>query len=146
MVLRPHGVVIDGSLEVGLEILVGDGAIQDIRPHTGIPERWVASVPFVNAHSHLEYRGFQGSFERLDYWPWIREITRRKADQTPAQVEADCQLAARENHASGVAFIGEHSDRPGSAAALSDAGIDGFLFQEVITFNEALDPAEKLRV
>lgn len=144
MIVRPYGVVIDGSLELGVELVIGAGHIQEIRPHTGIPDDCVVSSAFVNAHSHLEYRGLQGHMEQADYLPWIREITLKKRQQSPAQVREDCLLAARENRATGVALIGEHSDRPFAGEALRAAGISGVVFQEVITFNEPENRAAKL--
>jgi 5-methylthioadenosine/S-adenosylhomocysteine deaminase len=43
-----------------------------------------------------------------------------------------------------VARIGEHSDRPGAANALKEAGVDGILFQELITFFERDSASEKI--
>jgi len=144
MLLRPYGVVVEGRLELGLEVLVENGVIREVRPHTGIPEPYVLSPAFVNAHSHLEYRGFMGRVAGEDYWSWIREITRMKPTQTLEEVHADAMLAARENRRTGVSLIAEHSDRPGSAAAMREAGLEGVIFQEVITFLEQENPAEKL--
>lgn len=144
MLLRPYGLMVDGRLEFGLEVEIREGRITEIRPHTGIPEPFVLSPAFVNAHSHLEYRGLQGQLEGLAYGDWIREITRMKSAQAPNEVEADCHRAAYENRRTGVALIGEHSDRPYAAAALIAAGIAGTIFQEVITFFERKYPQEKL--
>ncbi len=143
MILRPYGMVIDGVLELGLEAVVVEGVIAELRPHTGIPEDWVLSPAFVNAHSHLEYRGLQGKVPGGDYWSWIREITKLKVGQSPEQVAADCVVAAGENLASGVGLIGEHSDRAGAAAALNLIGIKGIIFQELITFFEQSSPDSK---
>jgi cytosine/adenosine deaminase-related metal-dependent hydrolase len=131
--LRPYGLVIDGELEVGLELVIADGVIQEVRPHTGIPEPYVISPAFVNAHSHLEYRGLQGKLQSADYWPWIREITLAKREQSPSQVANDALLGAEENRRSGIAAIAEHSDRPVAGNALKHAGLDGVIFQELIT-------------
>lgn len=144
MILRPYGVVLDGRLELGLELVLHDGKILEVRPHTGIPEDFIVSPAFVNAHSHLEYRGLMGAISEDSYWPWIREITRLKALQNPESVSHDCQVAARENRLAGVAWIGEHSDRPFAARALEDEGIGGMVFQELITFLEQDSPAAKI--
>ena len=117
-------------------MILENGAISEIRPHTGIPDDYVISPAFVNAHSHLEYRGFQGKINEPDYWSWIRRITEVKKAQTPEEVAADCMLAARENRATGVARIGEHSDRPFAGKALRAFHLDGILFQELITILE----------
>ncbi len=144
--LRPYGLVIGGRLELGLEIVVSDRAILEVRPHTGIPEQFVISAGFVNAHSHLEYRGLQGRLHENEYWPWIREITEAKRGQDLEQVRADSLLAARENRETGVAIIAEHSDRPFAAEAMRAAGLDGVIFQEVITRFEAGGPADRVRL
>lgn len=144
MILRPYGIVLDGALEVGLELeILGDGS-RVVRPHTGLPEPYILTPAFVNAHSHLEYRGFQGKVQASGYWNWIREITRLKPMQSDAEVIADCLLAADENRATGVYRIEEHSDRIGAAAAMRKAGLQGPIYQELITFFEHASPAEKL--
>jgi cytosine/adenosine deaminase-related metal-dependent hydrolase len=131
--LRPYGIVIDGKLELGLELLLFDGVVQEVRPHTGIPDSFVISPAFVNAHSHLEYRGLQGKLTEEEYWLWLREITLAKVEQVLEQVQADAGLAAAENRRTGVAIIGEHSDRPVSGHAMKLAHLGGAIFQEVIT-------------
>jgi cytosine/adenosine deaminase-related metal-dependent hydrolase len=150
--LRPYGLVIDGRLELGLEVVVFNGVIEEVRPHTGIPEPYVISPAFVNAHSHLEYRGLLGKLQAAEYWPWIREITLAKREQSQDEVLADCVLAAQENRETGVAFIAEHSDRPYAGQALISAELDGVIFQEVITrfdsndrLKIAMDMAERQR-
>jgi 5-methylthioadenosine/S-adenosylhomocysteine deaminase len=146
VVLRPYGLVIGGELEIGLELVIEDGAIAAIRPHTGMPDFYVISPAFVNAHSHLEYRGLAGKVAMGDYFGFIRSITELKRGQSLEEVQADCVLAANENRATGVALIGEHSDRPGSAAALEQASIGGMLFQELITFFEREAREDKVRL
>ncbi|MFQ3587365.1 MAG: amidohydrolase family protein [Fimbriimonadaceae bacterium] len=155
MILRPYGIVIDGELGIGLEIVRRNGRIETVRPHTGLPEPWVLSVPFVNAHSHFEYRGLQGRVPVPEpsrepeepghtFAAWIGALTRAKAEQDPAQVEADVDRAAAENRATGVWAVGEHSDRPFSAAAMARHRLGGRVFQEVLTFFERNDPAPKV--
>jgi cytosine/adenosine deaminase-related metal-dependent hydrolase len=146
LTLRPYGIVVDGVLELGLELEIENGAIQQVRPHSGVPEMFVVSPAFVNAHSHLEYRGLQGVIDAPDYPGWIREITRLKQTQSVDDVRDDCRLAAEENRATGVALILEHSDRPHSGEAMRTAGLDGCIFQEVITFFERETSDEKVRL
>ncbi|MBX3110602.1 MAG: amidohydrolase family protein [Fimbriimonadaceae bacterium] len=144
MTLRPYGVVQRGRLELGLELEVIDGTIVSLGPQTGMPDPYVLSPAFVNAHSHLEYRGMLGRIDDPEYVGWIRTVTRMKTEQSPEEVEADCLLAAEENVASGVAYVAEHSDRPGAAAAMRSCGLDGVVFQEVITFLEQNGPEARL--
>lgn len=142
-VLRPYGVIIDGRLEHGLE-LVFDGGEPVLRPHTGIPGDFVVSAAFVNAHSHLEYRGLQDTMTASTYVDWLAEIIVRKREQTPEQVRHDAILAAHENRRTGVALIAEHSDRPYAGEAMRVAGLSGIVFQELITFAELENPGRKV--
>jgi len=144
VILRPYGIVIDGVLELGLELLIENGVIQEIRPHTGIPELFIVSPCFINAHSHLEYRGLMDKIDEPEYSGWIREITRLKKLQSPEEIRADCVVAANENIATGVGYVLEHSDRPYAAEAMKNAGLSGYIFQEVITIFESDSPEEKL--
>ncbi|HZH99433.1 MAG TPA: hypothetical protein VEX38_10720, partial [Fimbriimonadaceae bacterium] len=136
MIVRPYGVVLRGRLELGLELLMYGSDVVEIRPHTGIPEPYVVSPAFVNAHSHFEYLGLQNEIQAEEYWPWIRELTQRKMDQTLPEVRSDCIRAAEENRAAGIAVVAEHSDRPFAGEAMARAGLSGVIFQEVITFFE----------
>ncbi len=145
MTLRPHAVVIDGRLESGLEVEIdATGEIQEVRPLSGDTEDYVLSPAFVNAHSHLEYRGLQGQIGARGYIEWIKAITLAKHGQSPAQVRDDCLVAAYENRLTGVAYIAEHSDRPFSGEAMAHHGLEGVIFQEVITFAEDSSIADTL--
>lgn len=130
---RPRAVLIQGDWREGLEIELDEGRISAIRASSRRPDPWVMSPAFTNAHSHLEYRGFEGSIAAREYWPWIRELTRRKSTQTLEEVRRDCHLAAAENRRAGVELIFEHSDRPGATEALRSESIHGRIGYEVIT-------------
>lgn len=142
--IRPHGLVINGVLERGLEIAIIDGVIQEIRASSHPCESFVVSPAFVNAHSHLEYRGMLNQIEHPEYYEWIYELARLKTLESPEYVREQCNIAATENRNAGVAWIGEHSDRPGSAEAMIKHGLGGWIFQEVITLSESMTPAERL--
>ncbi len=145
MTLRPLAVVIDGRLESGLEVEIdATGEVHEMRALEGDPEDYVLSPAFVNAHSHLEYRGLQGQLSARGYFDWIKAITLAKQGQSLAQVREDCLVAAYENRLTGVAWVAEHSDRPFSGEAMSHHGLDGIIFQEVITFAEAASLGDKL--
>jgi 5-methylthioadenosine/S-adenosylhomocysteine deaminase len=137
--------MIDGRLESGLEVEIDAvGEVQEVRALHGDSDDFVLSPAFVNAHSHLEYRGLQGQITARGYFDWIQAITAAKLTQAPSQVREDSLVAAYENQQSGVAYMAEHSDRPFSGEAMSHHGIDGVIFQEVITFGEAMALGDKL--
>jgi cytosine/adenosine deaminase-related metal-dependent hydrolase len=143
--LRPYGVVMNGKLELGVELLLQDGSIQEIRPHTGVPDSYVVSTAFVNAHSHFEYRGMQDQIAEPRYFEWIWELTQRKGTETAEFVAQMCDLAASENHKTGIAKVGEHSDRLGSAKAMQKYDLGGWIFQEMLDAFDS-DPAERCRL
>lgn len=143
MLLRPYACVIGGELRWGVEIEVVDGVITRIGVQSGVPEDYVLSPAFVNAHSHFEYRGLLDQVRGDDFFAWIREITAAKNKQELEDVRRDCLVAAEENRGTGVALVWEHSDRPGSAEAMKEVGLEGVIFQELITFMEHDSPWEK---
>ena len=144
MLLRPYACVIQGEVRWGVEIEIEDGVITRVGIQSGVPDEYVLCPAFVNAHSHFEYRGLMNRVGGDDFFAWIREITAAKSEQELDQVRLDCQLAADENRATGVGLVWEHSDRPGSGIAMKNAGLQGVLFQELITFNERESPGEKM--
>ncbi len=131
--IRPYGLIINGVLERGLELAIVNGTIQEIRASTQPSESFILSPAFVNAHSHLEYRGMLDQIDHPEYYEWIYELARLKTLESPEYVREQCNIAAIENRNAGVAWIGEHSDRPGSAEAMIKHGLGGWIFQEVIT-------------
>lgn len=147
MRLRPLGVFMNGRLEQGLEVelerVANKQRIVTISASSARPQPFILSPAFCNAHSHLEYRGLQGALPPMEYWPWLRELTKVKAKESMDEVLAATHLAARENRATGVAMIAEHSDRPYAAEALEKVGIFGTIFQELITFAEQVAPEMK---
>lgn len=133
----------EGSWQQGLEIELEAGIPKSWHATSKPPEPVWLSPPFVNAHSHLEYRGHQGKLVGLPYWDWLRELTRLKSEESNDEVRQWCRVAAQENKAAGVGLIVEHSDRPYAVNALRDAGIGGRVLQELITFDEAPDTKAK---
>jgi cytosine/adenosine deaminase-related metal-dependent hydrolase len=144
MILRPYGLVIDGRLEKGLEVLVREDTIVEVRTHTGNPEPYVVSPAFVNAHSHLEYHGMLGKLKSEEYWAWLSELVEWKQNESSVRVRQETISAAHENKRTGVALIAEHSDRPFAATGLLSAGIKGAIFQETITFFDRDKRLEKI--
>ena len=143
--LRPFGVMLHGKVERGLELKLDEsGRITEIGPQTGMPDINILSPAFVNAHSHLEYRGMLGQISGGDFFSFLRQITALKTEEPPELVEAMCLRAAQDNFDSGVALLGEHTDRPGSAIAMKKVGLLGTLFQEAITSNARGEEKERL--
>ncbi len=144
MILRPYAFISNGEFQMGAEFVVEDGRIVEVRPQSGLPDDYILSPSFVNVHSHLEYRGMLGMLGGGDFVEWIRRLIPVKAAQSAEEVAADCLVAAHENRATGVGWIGEHSDRVGAAAAMSSVGLKGRIYQEVITFGSLHDLETKM--
>ncbi len=148
MIIRPDAVVLPGGkMQSGLEICIEDSRIAEIRPWRSAERNEIGLLltpAFVNAHSHFEYYDLMGRIPDLDYWRWIRELTRIKPSremETVQQGALDCAFA---NAATGIAAVGEWSDWPVSAVAMTAARLDGRIFQEIITLNESDSEEEKV--
>jgi len=145
VILRPRAIIQQGKWIPGVEVEIENGVVVAIRPSTDASDATILTPAFVNAHSHLEYRGMLGQLDdEPEFFSWIRALTELKTAQTESEVRDDIRLAAHENRQNGVALIGEHADRTGSAEAMAENGLGGIIFQEVITFRERENPAEKL--
>jgi 5-methylthioadenosine/S-adenosylhomocysteine deaminase len=99
---------------------------------------------FVNAHSHLEYFDLMHEIEETEFWPWLSSLTSRKCTRDLQAVERSILKAASHNVRTGVWAIAEWSDWHGSDSAMSELGLEGVIFQEVITIREWNSPSEKL--
>ncbi len=133
MLLRPSGILIEGKIETGLEVIIENGIILEIRPHTGIPDPYILSPAFVNAHSHLEYRGYLDKLHQPAYWEWISALAAAKLTEDLTEVDEWTHVAAEENYKCGVGLIGEVSDRPFSGKAMKMHKLGGVIYQEVLT-------------
>ena len=148
MILRPDVVIFsDGSWREGWEVCLSGGVIEEVRPwskaerdETGM----ALSVAFVNAHSHLEYYDLKNRWLGVDYWNFIREITEIKPTRRFDEVLKNAKLGAKKNIETGVSVIGEWSDWEVSAKAVCEAGLDGVIFQELITVLEHDELEQKL--
>ncbi len=148
MILRPDVVIFsDGSWQEGVEVCLSGGGIEEIRPwskaerdETGM----ALSAAFVNAHSHLEYYDLRNRWLGVDYWNFIREITEIKPTRSIADVLKNAKLGAKKNIETGVSVIGEWSDWEVSAKAICETGLDGVIFQELITVFEHEGLEQKL--
>lgn len=136
--LRPRAAIIRGQWVPGVQLRGGV-----LEPLDGPAEDWVLSPAFVNAHSHFEYRSLMGQVPLGALGPFLTAVGSMKAIQAEEDVEHSCRIAARENRTAGVAVVYEHSDWPGSRAAMAENRLGGLIFQEIITL---FSPArERLR-
>jgi 5-methylthioadenosine/S-adenosylhomocysteine deaminase len=129
-----HGAIaIEGSqiLEVG--------SLENVCRHH--PGHWVKSFPdtallpgFVNVHSHLELTAMRGYLEELDFWRWIRTLTRTKYEVLNEEdILTSALLGAIEAVRAGVTTVADPMDIGASLDAVLATGLRGVLYQEVFS-------------
>lgn len=133
-ILKDLGGVLTRDGFVGpVDLVIDDGVIVEMsRARTG--NNCIIVPAFTNAHSHLEYATLMGKTTLGDMGDFLNSIVALKKLQTPEEVEQACHLAAEQNVRTGVAWIWEHSDRPGSASAMAQQGLCGIVQKEVMDF------------
>ena len=129
-----HGAIaIEGSriLEVG--------SLENVRRnHPGNPLKTfpdAALLPgLVNVHSHLELTVLRGYLEGLDFWRWIRTLTRTKYEVlNEHDILTSALLGAIEAVRAGVTTVADPMDIGVSLDAVLATGLRGVLYQEVFS-------------
>ena len=130
-------------------VLVSNGEIVAVAPALALAPLAETTIDYgnavlmpglVNVHTHLDYTLMRGLLEDIEFFPWIRELTSRKAIVEPEDWIASATIGAAEAVAAGVTTLGDCTD---SGAALSGAkalGMRGLIYQEVF----GIDPKERL--
>ena len=90
----------------------------------------------VNVHTHLDYTLMRGLLEDIPFFPWIRELTARKAGLTSADWIASATWGAAEAVAGGVTTIGDCTDSGAAMIGAKRLGLGGIVFQEVFGIDE----------
>ena len=96
---------------------------------------------FVHAHAHLEYAGYTGFGDGLDFGGWISLHVRRNEVLSFDEIVALARLGAAECLASGITTVLDASYSGASARACSDLGLKAIVCLEVFW----ADPAQALR-
>jgi len=88
----------------------------------------------VNVHSHLELTVLRGYLEGLDFWQWIRTLTRTKYEVlNEDDILASALLGAIEAVRAGVTTLADPMDIGASFDAVLATGLRGVLYQEVFS-------------
>jgi cytosine/adenosine deaminase-related metal-dependent hydrolase len=131
-------------LENGAIVVEGDhiadlGPVQTIRgkyPHHPLrdfPDS-VLLPGLVNVHSHLELTVLRGYLEGMDFWSWIRTLTRVKYELLSREdLSHSALLGAVEAIHAGITTVGDPMDIGVSLEAVLMAGLRGVLYQEVFS-------------
>ena len=134
----------EGSAIENGEIVFENGTLEYVGPQRPAGTDQVIDIGncallpgLVNVHTHLDYTLMRGLLEDVEFFPWIRELTARKAALTQADWIASATCGAAEAVASGITTIGDCCD---SGAALTGAialGLRGIVYQEVFGIDES---------
>jgi cytosine/adenosine deaminase-related metal-dependent hydrolase len=126
------------------EVVIEDERIVEVRPSrdaaiTGVRDFGEAVIMpgLVNVHTHLDYTLMRGLLEDVDFFPWIRELTARKAVLEEADWVASATMGAAEAVAGGVTTIGECTDSGAALIGAKRLGLRGIVYQEVFGIDES---------
>ena len=116
------------------------GRITEVGPGRGERHHAGAAIipGFVNTHSHLEYAGYAGFGDGLDFGPWIELHVARKRTLSAADMRAVARLGALDSLRSGVTTTADYSFSGAAAAAAQELGLRATVYLEVF----AKQPAE----
>ena len=96
----------------------------------------------VNVHTHLDYTVMRGLLEDIAFFPWIRELTMRKAALIQEDWRASAILGAAEAVAGGVTTIGDCTDSGAACLGAKILGMRGIIYQEVFGIDELRSVSE----
>lgn len=102
----------------------------------------------VNAHTHLDLTMMRGFLEDLDFFGWVRTLTRAKMDALgPDDFRDAALLGVAEGLSRGITTFGDTADNDAALEALLALGARGIAFREVFGPDPAVCEAElgKLR-
>ncbi len=124
----------DGALVIG-----DDGLIQAVgaSAELGVGERFDDAVilpGFVNAHSHLEYAGYGGFGDGLEFPDWIGVHVTRKDRLDEEGMLAHARFGAAECLRSGVTTVADASFSGAAAVACHELGLRAIVCLEVFDF------------
>jgi 5-methylthioadenosine/S-adenosylhomocysteine deaminase len=128
-----------GAIAIEGSRIVEVGSLETIcRNHPGhllkcFPE--AALLPgLVNVHSHLELTVLRGYLEGLDFWQWIRTLTRTKYEVlNEDDILASALLGAVEAVRAGVTTVADPMDIGASLDAVLATGLRAVLYQELFS-------------
>ncbi len=132
------------------EIVIEEGRIAEIRvagsgSDSGARDFGDAILlpGLVNIHTHLEYTVMRGLLEDIEFFPWIRALTARKAALDAEDWRASAICGAAEAVAAGVTTVADCTDSGAALDGALELGLGGLIYQEVFGIDEAL-PVETI--
>jgi cytosine/adenosine deaminase-related metal-dependent hydrolase len=135
--------IVGAPIENG-EVVVEGERIAEARPAPAAPApdardfgEAVLMPGLVNVHTHLDYTVMRGLLEDIAFFPWIRELTARKAALDEQDWIASATLGAAEAVAGGVTTLGDCTDSGAALLGAKALGLRGIVYQEVFGIDES---------
>lgn len=128
------------------EVVIEEDRIVEVRPAPSSGEsaadvldlgQAILLPGLVNVHTHLDYTLMRGLLEDIPFFPWIRELTARKASLDEADWIASAMMGAAEAVAGGVTTVGECTDSGAALLGAKALGLRGVVYQEVFGIDES---------
>jgi len=129
----------NGAIAVEGSQILEVGSLETIRrnhpKHTLKRFPRAALLPgLVNVHTHLELTALRGYLEGLDFWQWIRMLTRAKYEiLNDDDILASALLGAIEAVRAGVTTVADPMDIGASLDAALATGLRAVVYQEVFS-------------
>lgn len=99
----------------------------------------VITPGLVNAHTHLDLTAYRGGvLAGLDFFGWIRTLTRSKATLTPAELLDSARAGIRAGLARGITTYADTANTDAALDAMLELGVRGIAYREVF----GPDPAQ----
>lgn len=125
-------------------VLVGPaGTIDEVGPADAVPsppeaeehafDDCILLPGLINAHTHLELHGLQGSVEEDDFFNWIRGIKVAKEELSEEAFVEAARAGVRDSWRWGVTTVADTGTSGATVYALSELGGHGVYYHEVIT-------------
>jgi len=126
------------------EVVIEADRIVEVRPATGSNPpnctefgQAIIMPGLVNVHTHLDYTLMRGLLEDIEFFPWIRQLTARKAAITWEDWVASATIGAAEAIAGGITTIGDCTDSGSALYGARTLGLSGVIYQEVFGIDES---------
>jgi 5-methylthioadenosine/S-adenosylhomocysteine deaminase len=126
------------------EVVIEGGRIAAVRPAGSRAASDVLDLGeavlmpgLINVHTHLDYTVMRGLLEDIEFFPWIRELTARKAALTWEDWVASATWGAAEAVAGGVTTLGDCTDSGAAFYGAKALGMRGIVYQEVFGIDES---------
>ena len=132
------------DIENGTVVVDGDTIVY-AGPREGAPEGSdvalgdvVLSPGLVNAHTHLDLTALRGKFDGLNFFEWIRALTKARSAMSPEELLESSRAGIREGLRAGITTYADTAPNAAPFDAMLELGVRGIAYHEVF----GPDPAQ----